>query len=74
MDKEYKEIPISCQICEFFLKDDDFIEEFKTKFVCSFDDEINPKLLGFGCEEFKIGKWVLVDFLKRNLVKKIKKM
>lgn len=67
LNKEYEKIPISCQICEFFLEDDDFIEEFKTKFVCSFDDEINPEFSRINCGEFKIGKWVLVEFLKRNL-------
>ena len=64
-DKEYEKIPVACQICEFFLEDDDeFIKEFKTKFVCCFDDEINPKFSEY-CEEFKIGKWNLVEFLKR---------
>ena len=67
MNKEYEKIPIACQICKYFLEDDYFIEEFKTKFVCNFDDEISPKLLGKGCEEFEIGKWHLVEFLKREL-------
>lgn len=65
MDKEYEKIPINCQICEHFLEDDYFIEEFNTKFVCDANDEINPVFLGEECEEFKIGKWYLVDFLKR---------
>ncbi len=63
-NKEYEKIPITCQICEFFLEDDDFIKKFKTKFVCSFDGEINPKFSEF-CDEFEIGKWDLVEFLKR---------
>lgn len=59
-----KEIPMPCRICKYILEDEDFIEEFNTKYVCSFDEDINPKLLGFGCEEFKIGKWALAEFLK----------
>lgn len=66
MNKEYEKIPISCQICEHFLIDDEFIKEFKSKFVCCFDDEINPKLSEF-CDAFEIGKWNLVEFLKRIL-------
>lgn len=67
MDKEYGKIPVACQICEFFLEDDYFIEEFNTKFVCSFDKEkINPAFSD-SCEVFEIGKWHLVEFLKRIL-------
>ena len=62
--KEYEKIPITCQICEHFLEDDFFIEEFGTKFVCSFDDEIDPKFSD-SCEEFEIGKFHLVEFLTR---------
>ena len=70
MDKEYEKIPVACQICEFFLEDDEFIKEYKTKFVCTFDDEIDPKF-SESCEVFEIGKWHLVDFLTKNL--KLKK-
>jgi len=63
-DKEYGKIPIACQICKSFLEDDEFIKKFKTKSICCFDDEINPKFSEY-CEEFKIGKWNLVEFLKR---------
>ena len=64
-DKEYGKIPVNCQICEFFLEDDDeFIKEFKTKFVCGFDDEITPKFSEY-CDVFEIGKWHLVEFLRR---------
>lgn len=66
MVKEYEKIPIACQICDFFLEDDEFVKEFKTRFVCSFDNEIEPTFSD-SCEEFKIGKWNLVDFLTRNL-------
>ena len=55
MDKEYGKIPIACQICDFFLEDDEFIKKFKTKFICCFDDEINPKFSEF-CDAFEIGK------------------
>jgi len=65
-NKEYEKIPISCQICEYFLEDDEFIKEFKTKFVCCFDDEIDPEFSDF-CDGFNIGNWQLVEFLKRNL-------
>lgn len=65
LDKEYEKIPVNCQICEFFLEDDYFIEEFKTKFVCSANDEIDALFLEYECEYFEIGKWQLVDFLKR---------
>jgi len=61
--KNYNDIPIQCRICKHFLQDKDFIEEYKTSFVCTYDNDINPKLLEF-CEEFNIGKWNLIDFLK----------
>ena len=64
-NKEYEKIPVNCQICEFFLEDDYFIEEFKTKFVCSSNNEVNATFLGYECEDFKIGKWDLVGFLER---------
>ena len=67
LTKEYKEIPVNCQICEHFLEDDYFIEEFGTKFVCTSNDEIDPVFLGYDCEDFKIEKWLLVEFLKRML-------
>ena len=65
LNKEYEKIPVNCQICEFFLEDDFFIEEFQTKFVCSSNDEINPVFIDFACEEFGIGKLQLVEFLER---------
>lgn len=65
LNKEYEKIPVNCQICEYFLEDDYFIEEFKTKFVCSANDEINATFLGYDCDDFKIGKWNLVGFLTR---------
>lgn len=64
LNKEYEKIPIKCQICEFFLEDDEFVKEYKTKFVCSFDGDINPKFPEF-CDVFEIGKWELVGFLTR---------
>jgi len=64
MDKEYENIPVHCQICGFFLIDDEFIKEHKSKFACSFDDEINPIFSEF-CDQLKIGEWQLVEFLKR---------
>jgi len=67
MDKEYEKIPIACQICEFFLEDDYFIKEFNTKFVCSFDKEKTDPEFSDSCEVFEIGKWHLVEFLKRIL-------
>lgn len=66
LNKEYEKIPIACQICEFFLEDDYFIKEFNTKFVCNFDNEIDPKFSD-SCEVFEIGKWNLVEFLTRKL-------
>lgn len=69
LNKEYEKIPINCQICEFFLEDDLFIEEFQTMFVCSFDNEINPEFSEI-CEEFKFEKWHLVEFLIRLSGKK----
>ena len=65
MDKRYEKIPVNYQICEFFLEDDYFIEEFQTEFVCSSNDEIDPVFLEHECEYFKIEKWHLVEFLKR---------
>lgn len=65
MNKEYEKIPINCQICKHFLEDDYFIEEFGTKFVCTFNEEINPVFSGYDCGDFKIGKWELVGFLER---------
>ena len=66
LDKEYEKIPINCQICEFFLEDEEFIKKYKTKFVCCFDDEIDPTFTDI-CEEFIFEKWHLVEFLTRNL-------
>ena len=67
LTKEYKEIPVNCQICKFFLEDDYFIEEFGTKFVCTSNDEIDPVFSGHNCGDFKIGEWELVGFLERTL-------
>ena len=66
-DCDNEEIPINCQICECFLEDDNFIKEHGSKFVCGSNDEINPIFIGDNCEceDFKIGKWHLVEFLKR---------
>jgi len=64
---EYKLPPLCCRICKFVLNDDDFIEEYKSPYVCGYDDDINPKFIGNGCEELIIGKWALVDFLKQEL-------
>ena len=64
VNKEYEKIPIQCQICDFFLEDDEFIKKYKTKFVCTYDNGIDP-VFSNSCEEFVIGKWHLVEFLKR---------
>jgi len=63
---KFKLPPLCCRICKFILNDDDFIEEYKSPYVCSYDDEINPKFIGEGCEELIIGKWSLVEYLKQE--------
>ncbi len=62
--EEYKDIPIHCRICKYFLQDDNFIDDYYTKYVCNFDEEISNELLGFECKEFKIGKHQLVEFME----------
>lgn len=65
--KRYNDISIQCRICEHFLQDEVFVKEFNTKFVCDFDDDIDADLMGVSCEEFKVGKWHLVEFLKFHM-------
>ena len=64
-----EKVPVNCRICKFLLNDSDFIEKYKTQYVCSSNDGIDPKLLGIECEAFKLGKWSLVEFLEA-LIKK----
>lgn len=64
-------IPLKCRICKYHLEDEDFIEEFGTKDMCGYDDELNP--LSDGCDEWKIGKWALLDYLT-ELEKRLKKI
>ena len=63
----YKLPPMCCRICKHCLEDDDFIKEYKSPYVCGYDNEINPKFIGDGCEELVIGEWHLVEFLKQEL-------
>ncbi len=63
--RETNKLPLNCELCKYHLEDDDFIEEHGTKHVCGFDDDINPGLIGFGCDEFKLSKWALVEYLQK---------
>jgi len=50
-------LPIECRICKYFIDD----EEHEPRFFCTFEGEAE---LIENCEEFKLGKWALVEFLK----------
>lgn len=60
-----KQPPFACRLCKYLLNDDYFKKEYKTSYVCEFDGVIEPKLIGFGCEEMKLGKWQIVEYLKK---------
>ena len=59
-DEEKDRIPIECRICKYFIDD----KEHDPRFFCTFEGE--SKLIEH-CEEFKIGKWALAEFLKEKL-------
>ncbi|HEC39917.1 hypothetical protein LCGC14_0224730 [marine sediment metagenome] len=63
-------IPINCELCKKHLEDTFFIEKYKTKDVCEIDNKITSELLGFECEDFKLSKWVLVQYLEKLRNKK----
>ncbi len=64
-EKKTSKLPLNCELCKQHLEDDDFIEEYGTKNVCGLDGDINPKLIGFGCEGFKLSKWALVEYFEK---------
>lgn len=72
-----EEIPINCKICKFLIQDYDAGE-----FICNFGSPTSIlNLLNLGeCDEFKIGKIRLVEFLEKilnrldKLEEKIKKL
>ena len=64
---KYKLPPLNCRLCKHILDDDDFIKEYKTPYVCGYNDEINPNFIGESCDSFKLGKWALIDYLKKEL-------
>ena len=55
-------IPIQCQICKSFMT------KSKDEHFCFIAPEDG---FSVGCEEFKLGKWALVDFLEEKFGKKI---
>jgi len=59
MPKE-KEIPFNCKICKHL------IEHYYTgELICDFEDGVNPDLIS-DCDEFKIGKLKLIEFLQER--------
>jgi len=57
----YDKIPLNCKICKQFLEDDYFLKKNKVPYSCGLDEKAD---FNEYCDEFKLGKWCLVEILK----------
>lgn len=65
--EDYDKIPLNCKLCKKFLEDDYFLEENKIPYACGLDGK--AKFSEYCDDGFKLGKWNLVEFLKKLMEK-----